>query len=272
MNVVAVIPARWGSSRFPGKPLEARIAGVPLLQRVWALATAAPGVAEVLVATDDPRIAAFVEGLGGRAVMTDPACRNGTERMHQALQRAGLEDRPAVNVQGDAVLTPPWVIGALAAVLAEDAAAEVATPAVRMSEAAYRRLVEQKRTGQVGGTTVTFDRRGRALYFSKQVIPFLREPVEPLPVFRHIGLYGFQPAALARYVSLEPGPLERAEGLEQLRALENGMTVRVVQVDYRGRTHWAVDSPDDAAIAERLIAEEGELLARYDGSARFEPE
>lgn len=267
MTVVAVIPARWGSSRFPGKPLEAKVAGVALLQRTWALAKAAPGVAEVLVATDEPRIAAFVEDLGGRAVMTDPACRNGTERMHQALERAGLADRPAVNVQGDAVLTPPRVIGALAAALRDDGDTDLVTPAVRMSEAAYRRLVEQKRAGQVGGTTVTFDRQGRALYFSKQIIPFLRVVEEPLPVFRHIGLYGFQPAALARFVGLEPGPLERAEGLEQLRALENGMTIRVVEVDYAGRTHWSIDSPEDVVVAERLIAEEGELLESYDGSA-----
>lgn len=267
MSVVAVIPARWGSSRFPGKPLEAKVAGVPLLQRTWALAKAAPGVGEVLVATDEPRIRDFVEALGGRAVMTDPACRNGTERMHQALVRAGLEGRPAVNVQGDAVLTPPWVIGALAGALDAEPEAEVVTPAVRLSPAGYERLVEQKRGGQVGGTTVTFDRRGRALYFSKQIIPFLRNPEPPLPVFRHIGLYGFQPAALARFVTLEPGPLERAEGLEQLRALENGMAVRVVEVDYRGRTHWSIDSPEDVAVAERLIAEEGELLPAYDGSA-----
>ncbi len=267
-GVVAVIPARWGSSRFPGKPLEAKVAGRPLLQRVWALAKAAPGVAEVLVATDDKRIADFVQGLGGLVVMTDPALRNGTERMRQALERAGYAERPAVNVQGDAVLTPPWVIGALAAVLGGDDPAELATPAARMSPAAYERLAEQKRAGQVGGTTVTFDRQGRALYFSKQIIPFLRSVEEPLPVFRHIGLYGFRPEALARFVALEPGPLERAEGLEQLRALENGMTVRVVEVDYRGRTHWSIDAPEDVAVAERLIAEEGELLERYDGTLR----
>src|SRR5690606_29906507 len=153
MSVVAVIPARWGSSRFPGKPLGAVVAGVPLLQRVWALAKAAPGIGEVLVATDEPRIAGFVEGLGGRAVMTDPACRNGTERMRQALERAGLADRPAVNVQGDALLTPPWVIGALAGALGESSA-ELVTPAVRMSVAAYERLKAQKQDGQVGGTTV----------------------------------------------------------------------------------------------------------------------
>lgn len=268
MTVVAVIPARWGSSRFPGKPLQARVAGVALLQRVWALARAAPGIAEVVVATDEPRIADFVAGLGGRAVMTDPACRNGTERMHQALRRAGLADRPAINVQGDAVLTPPWVIGALAAALEADAEADLVTPAVRLGEAAYRRLVEQKAAGQVGGTTVTFDRRGRALYFSKQIIPFLRSVETPLPVFRHIGLYGFRPAALERYVGLEPGPLERAEGLEQLRALENGLSVAVVEVDYRGRTHWSIDSPEDVDVAERLVAEEGELLAAWDGTIR----
>ncbi|MEX2631718.1 MAG: manno-octulosonate cytidylyltransferase [Tistlia sp.] len=272
MSVVAVIPARWGSSRFPGKPLEARVAGVALLQRVWALAKAAPGVGEVLVATDEPRIRDFVEALGGRAVMTDAACRNGTERMHQALARAGLADRPAINVQGDAVLTPPWVVGALARALGEADGADLVTPAVRLGEAAYRRLVEQKRAGQVGGTTVTFDRQGRALYFSKQIIPFLRDIETPLPVFRHIGLYGFRPGALERFVSLEPGPLERAEGLEQLRALENGMTVRVVEVDYRGRTHWSIDSPEDRLVAERLIAEEGELLAAWDGSARHREE
>ncbi|MFM8799262.1 MAG: cytidylyltransferase domain-containing protein, partial [Tagaea sp.] len=114
MNAIAVIPARYASTRFPGKPLV-QVAGVAMLQRVWAIARAAQGVARAVVATDDARIFDFVRGFGGESVMTPESCRNGTERTHAAVEALGLRDAAVINLQGDAVLTPPWVIGALAA-------------------------------------------------------------------------------------------------------------------------------------------------------------
>ncbi|MCA3264682.1 MAG: 3-deoxy-manno-octulosonate cytidylyltransferase [Azospirillum sp.] len=269
MNAIAVIPARYASTRFPGKPLV-QVAGVAMLQRVWAIARAAQGVARAVVATDDARIFDFVRGFGGEAVMTPESCRNGTERTHAAVEALGLRDAAVINLQGDAVLTPPWVIGALAAAMARDPDVRVATLATRMAPDAIERLRRQKAGGQAGGTTVTFDRFGDAMYFSKAIIPFVKKPDAAPPIWRHIGIYAFRAETLARYVSLEMGPFEKAEELEQLRALENGIKMRVVPCDYRGRTHWSIDSPDDLREAEAILAREGELLPRYDGTARVE--
>ena len=118
----------------------------------------------------------------------------------------------------------------------------------------------QKQATPASGTTVVFDRKRDALYFSKAVIPYMRKEGHA-GIYRHIGLYGYRKASLARYVELAPAPLEQTEGLEQLRALENGMAIRVAIVDYRGRTHWSIDAPQDVAVAERIIEREGELLA-----------
>ena len=262
MRTAVIIPARWGSTRLPGKPLAA-VAGVPMVQRIWAIARAAEGVTEVLVATADQRIADAVVTFGGTAVMTPAECRNGTERAHAAV--SAMDDPPdvVINLQGDAVLTPPWIIGAVAAAFRDDAV-DMATPAVALDDGQLAALVAHKKDHPASGTTVTFDAAGDALYFSKAVIPFRRKP--EASVYRHIGIYGYRRDTLARLVALPEGVLERTEGLEQLRALENGIKIRVVPVEYRGRTHWSVDSPADIVEAERLIAAEGELLTAYDGS------
>lgn len=267
MSAVAIIPARYASSRFPGKPLV-KVAGVEMIRRVWAIARAAQGVSRAVVATDDARIHDFVRGFGGEAVMTPESCRNGTERTQAAAEALGLRAGAIVNLQGDAVLTPPWVIGALAAEMTRDPAVRVATLATRMAPAAIEALKRQKAGGQAGGTTVTFDRFGDAMYFSKAIIPFVKKPDAAPPIWRHIGIYAFTPETLARYVTLEMGPFEKAEELEQLRALEHGIKMRVVPCDYRGRTHWSIDSPDDLREAEAIVAREGELLPVYDGTAR----
>lgn len=259
MAVIAVIPARYGSTRFPGKPLH-EIAGLPMVERVRRLAEAAPSVTRVIVATDDARIIDAVESFGGEAVMTPDTCRNGTERACEAVKGFAAASDVIVNLQGDAPLTPPWVIEAAAGAMAADPSVDMATPAVALSEEAYAKLADAKARGEVGGTTVVFDRAMNALYFSKAVIPFHREKSAGTPVHKHIGLYAYRFSALERLVALEPTPLERAESLEQLRALENGLPIRIVLTEYRGRTPWSVDSPRDAEIAARIIAEEGEIL------------
>jgi 3-deoxy-manno-octulosonate cytidylyltransferase (CMP-KDO synthetase) len=268
VQITAVIPARYGSTRFPGKPL-ALVKGISLLRRVWALAKAAPGIDQVLIATDDERVLAAARSFGAESVMTSPNLPNGTVRALAAVERASPLPTHVVNVQGDAILTPPWVIGSLARALRDDPEAAIVTPAVRMTRASYGQLLQAKKESPSSGTTVVFDHRRNALYFSKRVIPFLRDPSEEPPVHRHIGLYGYRLDALRRYVALPEGPLEKAEQLEQLRALENGLPVRVVLTDYRGRTHWSIDNPQDIVAAEKLIAAEGELLASYDGSLRW---
>ncbi len=259
MTAAIVIPARFASSRFPGKPL-CLVKGRSMLERVWRIATSVKAASRVVIATEDERIVSHAQGFGAEAVITSPTCANGTERVFDAIERAAIAEDLLLNLQGDALLTPPWVLDALIGEMIADASADIVTPAVCMEGAVLDEFLTQKAATPASGTSVVFDLRRNALYFSKAVIPFSRKGGARC-VYRHIGLYGYRRRALARYMALPPSPLEETEGLEQLRALENGMTVRVVLVDYRGRTHWGIDAPDDVAVAERIIEREGELLA-----------
>jgi 3-deoxy-manno-octulosonate cytidylyltransferase (CMP-KDO synthetase) len=261
METIVVIPARVSSSRYPGKPL-ALVAGKSLISRVWNLARAVPGVSSVYVATDSEEIAAHVDAFGGDTIMTSPACRNGSERVWEAV--AKLDEAPSVviNLQGDAVLMPPWVIEALVQEMQSDPSVQIATPATRLTKEQYDSMVAMKSKGIVSGTTVTFSKTRDALYFSKGVIPFIREwPASgECPIFQHIGVYAYRRDALRRYVELPMGPLEGVEQLEQLRALENGISIRVVDVTLRGRTIWSIDNPEDVSRVEQIIRVEGELV------------
>jgi 3-deoxy-manno-octulosonate cytidylyltransferase (CMP-KDO synthetase) len=230
-----------------------------MLERVWRIARAVEGVGRVLVATEDERIVKHAETFGAEAVLTDEAARNGTERVHDAVGRARIEEDIVLNLQGDALLTPPWVLSAMIEEMRADPQSEIVTPAVALTGAALDEFRRSKQETPASGTTVVFDARRHALYFSKSIIPFVRKEGFA-EVYRHIGLYGYRRESLARYVALAPTPLEQTEGLEQLRALEHGMAVRVAIVDYRGRTHWSVDAPEDVAVAEAIIAREGELV------------
>ena len=184
MSVLAVIPARYGSTRFPGKPL-AEIAGQMMIERVWRLSAAAEGVDRVVVATDDERILKAVEGFGGEAVMTDENCRNGTERALDALKRLDSDAEIIINVQGDAPLIPPWVIGGVAEALRGDTTLPMATPAVPLPPETEARMRVDKANGSASGTTVVFGKDMNALYFSKNVIPFRRKPETGAPT-RHV--------------------------------------------------------------------------------------
>jgi len=260
MSTVIVIPARQGSTRFPGKPL-APILGKKLLDRTWLIAKAVKGVDRVYIATDDEQIRKHGRELGAEVLMTRPDCRNGSERVFEAVQE--LKNRPEiiVNLQGDAVLTPPWVIQGVVDHIQKDASVQIATPATHLSRAQYDQFVSSKSTGRTSGTLVVFDLKSNALYFSKNIIPNVRQwKGDSTSIYRHVGLYAYRYASLKTYSALEPTPLEETEGLEQLRALENGIPIRVVQVDYRGRTHWSVDNPEDIQLVEGIISREGELV------------
>ncbi|MDP9195258.1 MAG: 3-deoxy-manno-octulosonate cytidylyltransferase [Pseudomonadota bacterium] len=266
MKTTVIIPARYNSTRFPGKPLQP-IRGVPMLQRVWAIARSVPEISDIIVATDHDAIEEFCHQIGAACVRTSPDIRNGTERVAVVLDQLSHRPDVVINLQGDAVLTPPWVIQAVIPPFASNPSIRMATPATLMQPEAYKTLIQAKQAGEAGGTTVVFDRHGNALYFSKSPIPYVRDGAAPR-VWRHIGLYAYAPQTLSDLLKLEPGPLEQQEQLEQLRALENGIKIRVVPVDYQGRTHWGVDSPQDLARAEVLIDREGELLPVYNGSYR----
>ncbi|WP_448659541.1 3-deoxy-manno-octulosonate cytidylyltransferase [Sphingomonas sp. CJ99] len=253
-DILAIIPARMGSTRFPGKPLVPLTVGGtarPMIEWTWRAAVAAMGDAErVIVATDDARIADVVAGFGGRVAMTPEGCANGTERCAAALD--GLAERPAlvVNVQGDSPLTVPGHVRALIQAWRTEGAA-VLTPAIPCSPEQERRLLAEAAAGRAGGTTVVGDAHGRALYFSKRVLPFRGGDAPALRL--HPGLYAYTPDALARYVALPPGSLELAEGLEQLRFLEQGIAIRLVDVADRPGGLWEVNHPDDVPLVERLL-------------------
>ena len=243
-RAIIVIPARYHSTRLPGKPLQL-IDGKSMLYRLWKIAQKVNNIDRVYIATEDARIADHAKTFCDDVIMTPLHCVNGTERVLLAVETLARYPEVIINLQGDAVLTPPWVIQTLLDAMLQDKTIQFATTATRMKATDYQQLLLSKKRGQVSGTTVVFDKNHFALYFSKSMIPFVREEVSPLPVYRHIGLYAYRYQMLKKYVSLQPTLLERIEGLEPLRALENDIPIKIVEVDYQGRTHWAVDSIED---------------------------
>ena len=264
MSVLVLIPARYASTRYPGKPLaELRGAtGVAksLIRRSWEAAVQAKGVDRVMVATDDDRIRVAAEGFGAEVVMTSETCANGTERCADAIARLGLRPEIVVNLQGDAPLTPPWFVEALVQTLKTRPDVDVATPVLRCDTRALGGFLEDRRAGRVGGTTAVFGRDGRALYFSKEVLPYTGREMragEEVPVFHHVGVYAYRPAALDAYCRWPAGPLETWEGLEQLRFLENGTPLHCTEVTARGRHFWELNNPEDVPRIEAVLAEQG---------------
>ncbi|MEI8366611.1 MAG: 3-deoxy-manno-octulosonate cytidylyltransferase [Parachlamydiaceae bacterium] len=259
-RALIVIPARMASTRFPNKPMV-KIAGIPMIERVWRSAKAVPSASDVVIATDDADLKKFTEGFGATVLMTSPDCLTGTDRVAEVSSLLGAQYSIYFSLQGDAVLTPPWVIETVLQTMLADPSVGMATPAVRLKGEALADFVQSKRGGSSSGTTVTFDRKGNALYFSKALIPYNRNETSPERIiYRHIGLYAYRTHVLQNLSRLPEGPFEREEKLEQLRALENGIPIRVVEVDYRGRTHGSVDRPEDVLFIEKVIAKEGELL------------
>lgn len=232
-----------------------------MLERTWRIAK--QSLADrVVIATDDSRIEDHAKSFGAEVVRTSHDCSNGTERTFEAVSQLDNKADIIVNLQGDAVLTPPWILSDVIKAMKADPSVRIATPAVKISLAEYQDLAAQKAAGIVGGTLVVFNKHHDAMYFSKSPIPFLRtlpEGHEP-PLYRHIGLYAYTYPTLKEYLALPAGDLEKIEGLEQLRALENAIPIRVVLVDYKGRTHGSVDSPTDVPRVQEIIAAQGELF------------
>lgn len=262
MKVAALIPARFASSRYPGKPLvELRGKGgqgKPLIQRSVEAAQRVPGLSSIHVVTDDERIAAACELFGAPVLMTSPECRNGTERCAEAVAQLDTPD-VVVNIQGDALLTPAHFVEALIERM-RGGATQVATPAMRLRSSEARALQEEEKAGRVGGTSVVTDDLGRALYFSKRLIPHL--PADALagdmsPVRLHIGVYAYTPMALAAYAQTPPAALEELEGLEQLRFLTAGIPVDVVDVAAPAFALRELNNPEDVDPIEQALAEAG---------------
>ena len=240
MKAVAVIPARYASTRLPGKPLL-DICGKPLIQRVWEIVARARGLDEVVVATDDARIADAVESFGGKVCMTSPDCRSGSDRVREVA--AALAADVYVNVQGDEPLLEPSAIETLLAVFTQDESVQVATLCSRISEEQARSPHQVK---------VIRDHTGNALYFSRAPLPFVRETTESAVFLGHIGMYAYRADALRDFASLPPSPLEQAEKLEQLRFLQAGISVRVLEMPPMGT---GVDTPEDLELVRAVVRE-----------------
>ena len=259
MSVLIAIPARYASSRYPGKPLvslRGPDGDKTLIRRSWEAAMGVAGVDRVVVATDDDRIRSHAESFGAEVVMTSSGARNGTERCAEVVEQLPGFDI-VVNLQGDAPLTPAWFVEDLVAGLRADPAAEIATPVLRCDGRAHSSFLADRRAGRVGGTTAVFGAGMRGLYFSKEVIPYTGQSYgddEPTPVFHHVGVYAYRPAALAAYSGWPVGPLETLEGLEQLRFLENGRQLLCVEVQANGRQFWELNNPEDVPRIEAMLA------------------
>lgn len=240
-RTIAVLPARYASSRFPGKPL-ALIAGVSMIQRCYESTSKCADFAEVIVATDDERIYNHVVGFGGKAVMTSPNHPTGTDRIAEAVQ--GIDADLIVNVQGDEPLMSAEVLHRLVVAMRESGA-DMGTAAVPFT---YLQGVDP---ANVNNVKVVVDKRGFALYFSRSLIPFPREGGVPVAPMLHWGLYAYRREFLQKFVTWPQGELEACEKLEQLRALENGARIMVITAKERS---VGVDTPEDIAIVEKILA------------------
>ncbi len=243
MNVVGIVPARYGSTRFPGKPL-ALIAGKPLIQHVVERCQQAKALSEVIVATDDTRIWEVAQSFC-RAEMTSPEHPSGSDRIAEVASRCACD--AVVNIQGDEPLLDPQVIDAVARALAQTEMSTAATLIKEVDDYANPNVVK-----------VVVNTAGRALYFSRRTVPYLREAASrsareqlaAFPFLKHLGIYGYRRETLKRLVKFPVSPLEAAEKLEQLRALENGIAIAVVRVDYDS---IGVDVPADVVRVERIL-------------------
>lgn len=260
MKTVILIPARYASTRYPGKPLAELTlpdgSRKSLIRMSWEAAMQVKGVDGVYVATDDDRIRDAAEAFGAKVIMTSESCENGTARCADALTSANIDADLIVNLQGDAPLTPAWFVEDLIAAMTADPEAQVATPVLQCDPLTYNHFTEDRKAGRVGGTTAVFNAKGHALYFSKEVLPYIdadKVPDSNIPVYHHVGVYAYRPDALAAYTNWPVSELETLEGLEQLRFLVNDTKVRCVIVQSKGRVFWELNNPEDVPRIESVL-------------------
>ena len=238
MKAIIVIPARYASSRFPGKPL-ARIKGKPLIEWVYKAASESSLAHRVIVATDDKRISECVRSFGGEVVLTSPHCPSGTDRVAEAVKKLNEDSELIVNVQGDEPLIKGEVIDAVIEELRK----------VNAIVTLKKRITDMSEYNNPNVVKVVCNSLGFALYFSRSPIPYMRNQGES---FKHIGIYGYRRDLLFKFVSLSIGILEKTEGLEQLRAIENGIPIKVIETEYEA---VGVDVPEDISKVEKLLGE-----------------
>ncbi len=262
-NKLIVIPARYGSKRFPGKPL-AKIAGKEMLLRVYEnalLSSKSFNGVSVVVATEDERIVEFCKTHNMECVLTSPDCESSAKRVLEAVKKVDVKPDFVINLHGDYPLCPPWVISDILQSYELDKEIEVATACVQLDWKELDDLRKKKQENPYTGTTCVMDNNMDACWFSKAIIPSMKDEAElrkiadVSPIYRHVGIYGYKPA------SLEEGAYEKIEGLEQLRFIENNIKVRMVIVDYKEYGNVkGIDSEDDLSKAEEFLKNHGEFL------------
>ncbi|MBP3812248.1 MAG: 3-deoxy-manno-octulosonate cytidylyltransferase [Acidaminococcaceae bacterium] len=239
MKVICIIPARYASTRLPGKPLKL-IAGRPMIQWVYEQAKKAEIPAEVIVATDDVRVYDTVLAFGGNACMTREDHPNGTSRLAEVAEKFPDAD-VIVNVQGDEPMIPPEIIDRLANAFAEEPELKMATMKARMQESEY---------GDPSAVKVVTDQNGYALYFSRSLLPYPRNKSNLFKVYKHVGIYAYTRTFLMQYAAMAPTPLEQVESLEQLRVLENGYKIKVLESSFQG---VGVDTQADLDAVNKIL-------------------
>ena len=243
MTVITFIPSRYDSRRFPGKPL-ALIAGKPMIEHVYQRAMSCPEVSDVFVATDDERIFQCVRDFGGKAVMTEKEHPTGTDRIAEASEKMNLNEEDLIaNVQGDQPLFHPSAISDLIAPLRED-------PNIPMSTLKYR-ITGEREIDNPNRVKVVTDKRGFALFFSRSAIPFFRNSRSNMVYYKHLGFYAYRKDFLKKFGALPVGELESSEKLEQLRALEYGFKIKVVETPFDS---IEVDTPADIKRVEQIMS------------------
>ncbi|WP_027359498.1 3-deoxy-manno-octulosonate cytidylyltransferase [Desulforegula conservatrix] len=243
MKIVAVIPSRYGSTRFPGKPL-AEICGIPLIQRVYENCMKSGAVDAVVVATDDQRIADAVSGFGGRFMMTGEENRSGSDRAAETGRKLGLSDEDIiVNVQGDQPLVHPDCIRDVIQPLLEDRTLDMSTLVFK--------IVDEREITDPKDVKTVFDNNGMALYFSRATIPFPRDPGTKCDFYKHLGVYAYSMKFLESFCKLPEGILENIEKLEQLRAIEYGYKIKTVITEHDSPE---VDLPEDIVRIEKILS------------------
>ncbi len=263
MKSAIIIPARYGSTRFPGKPL-ALIAGQSMLSRVVDIAKNAAAElenAQVAVATEDERIEAHCKDINIPCIMTSADCPTGSDRVLEAAEKLDPTLDFVLGLQGDAPFTPKDAPRQMLETVQENSEIQVITPVVNLRWSELDSLRENKKVTPFSGTTAIIDKDGRALWFSKNILPTIRKEEnirkdsEYSPVYQHIGFYGFKMETLKKFVSLPRGHYETLEGLEQLRLLENDIPIHTVKLDVEaGLAQAGVDSPEDIARAEEILS------------------
>ncbi|MEE2773682.1 MAG: manno-octulosonate cytidylyltransferase [Pseudomonadota bacterium] len=261
MKATIIIPARYNSTRFPGKPLalirQKNQESLSLIELTWRAAKKVKDIHKVYIATDNELIRKSAINFGADVLMTPEKCENGTSRCAYAIKKYSISDEVIINFQGDAPLTPPHFVENLVDHMRNDKETLVSTPVIKVDLSHYEKLLADKNAGLSGATTVVFDKNQKSLYFSKEIIPsqIVSNPKEKkrVALYHHVGIYAYRASALSEYTHWEKGPLEQSEGLEQLRFLENGYKIHCIKVKAGSKKFWEVNNPSDINIVQEII-------------------